>query len=185
MRQAKAPAQGAAQAPVETKAKAQATSRCRPDAGMSTVELAFLAPVMVAMMVIIVGLGIMVHTHGVVNEAARDAARAGSLQGDTSGANPDPMLDHTQARQQALAAARADLGTRCSGKPLDDADFIATYVPPGKAPGPGLNGIAYYRVTIKCSADMSLLTMFGASQTLTATFTAPVNTFQANTAVAG
>ncbi|WP_194891692.1 TadE family protein [Catenulispora pinisilvae] len=161
------------------------TPRRRPDSGFSTVELAFMAPGLVVMLVIIVGLGIMVDTHGVVNEAARDAARAGSLQGDTSAANPDPALDHTQARQQALAAARADLGTRCSGKQLLDADLITSYVPQGTPPGPGLNGIAYYKVTIKCSADLSLLSLFGASKELTATFIAPVNTFQSNTAVVG
>lgn len=163
----------------------QRASRRRRDSGVSTVELAFLAPAMVAMIVIVAGLGIMVNTHGLVHEAARDAARAGSLQGDTSGANSDPTQDHTQARQQALAAARADLGTRCSGKQLDDSDFITSYIPQGGAPGPGLNGIAYYRVTITCSADLSLLSLFGASKEITATFTAPVNTFQANTAAAG
>jgi hypothetical protein len=167
------------------RAASRRAARRRPDAGVSTVELAFLAPAMVAMMVIIVGLGILVDTHGVVNEAARDAARAGSLQGDTSAANPDPTQDHTRARLEALAAARADLGTRCSGKQLDDADLTASYIPQGAAPGPGLDGIAYYRVTIRCSANLSLLSMFGASKELTATFTAPVNTFQANTVAAG
>ena len=167
------------------RAAAHRTARRRPDAGVSTVELAFLAPAMVAMMVIIVGLGILVDTHGVLNEAARDAARAGSLQGDTSAADPNPGKDHTEARRQALAAARADLGTRCSGKQLEDADLTTSYIPRGTAPGPGLDGIAYYRVTITCSANLSLLSIFGASKELTATFTAPINTFQADTAAAG
>lgn len=152
---------------------------------MSTVELAFLAPLLVAMMVIVVGLGIMVDTHGVVNEAARDAARAGSLQGDTSGATLDPAQDHTRARGQAMAAARADLGTRCSGKQLGDADVTTTYIPRGDAPGPGLAAIAYYKVTIKCTVNLSLLSLFGSSKDLVASFTAPINTFQSDTAVAG
>jgi Flp pilus assembly protein TadG len=160
-------------------------ARRRRDAGVSTVEVAFLAPLMVAMLTIIVGLGIMVNTHGVVEEAARDAARAGSLQGDTSQANPDnPSQDNTEARRQALAAAQADLGNKCIGG-LTDADFTTRYIPAGNAPGPGLAGIAYYQVTIKCSVDMSLLSMFGASKVLTESFTAPINTFQANTAAAG
>jgi len=152
---------------------------------MSTVELAFLAPLLVLMLVIIVGLGIMVDTRGVVNEAARDAARAGSLQGDTSGATLDPTQDPTQARVQAMAAARADLGTKCSGKQLTDAEVTTTYIPRGDAPGPGLASIAYYKVTIKCTVNLSLLSAFGASQDLTASFTAPINTFQSDTAAAG
>lgn len=155
------------------------------DAGVSTVELAFLAPALVAMLAIIVGLGIMVDTHGLVNEAARDAARAGSLQGDTSAANTDYTLDHTQARVQAMAAAKSDLGKRCSGKELEDADVTTSYIPEGDPPGPGLAAIAYYKVTIKCTADLSLLSLFGASEDITASFTAPINTFQSNTAVAG
>lgn len=150
---------------------------------MSTLELAFLAPLLVLMIVIIVGLGIMVDTHGVINEAARDAARAGSLQGDTSGATADPTQDQTNARAQAMAAARADLGTRCSGKQLDDADVTTTYIPRGDAPGAGLAAIAYYKVTIKCTVNLSGLSVFGASQVLTASFTAPINTLQSNTAV--
>lgn len=158
---------------------------CRDDAGVSTIEVAFLAPLMVAMLTIIVVLGIMVNTHGVVEEAARDAARAGSLQGDTSAANPDdPSADHTEARRQAMAAAEADLGNKCAGG-LTDADFTTRYIPAGNPPGPGLQGIAYYQVTIKCSVDTSLLSMFGVSKVLTESFTAPINTFQADTAGAG
>lgn len=154
------------------------------DSGMSTVEMVFLAPLLILMIVIIAGLGIMVNTRGVVNEAARDAARAGSLQGDTSGATSQGA-DHTQARAQAMAAARADLGTKCSGKQLGDADVTTTYIPQGASQGPGLVPIAYYRVTIKCTVNLSLLSVFGGSKDLTASFTAPINTFQSDTAAAG
>lgn len=158
-------------------------ARFREDSGVSTVEVVFLAPLMIAMIAIIVGLGIMVDTKGVVNEAARDAARAGSLQGDTS-ASTDWSRDHTQARAQALAAARADLGTRCAGKQLDGGDLTTAYIPAGGPPGPGLTGIAYYQVTIHCTTNPDILGLFGGSKVLTASFSAPVNTYQTNTGAA-
>jgi Flp pilus assembly protein TadG len=168
---------------VVRQAEVPASARFREDSGVSTVEVAFLAPLMIAMIAIIVGLGIMVDTHGVVNEAARDAARAGSLQSDTSGST-DWSRDHTAARAQALAAAQADLGTRCGGKTLaDDGDLTTTYIPAGGPPGPGLTGIAYYKVTITCTTSPDVLGLFG-DKVLTASFSAPVNTYQTNTGVA-
>ena len=83
-----------------------------------------------------------------------------------------------------MAAARADLGNRCAGKPLADSDLTTSYIPAGGPPGPGLTGIAYYRVTIHCTTNPDILGMFGGTKVLTASFSAPVNTFQTNTGAA-
>jgi len=69
---------------------------------VSTIEVVILAPVMILFILILVAFGQLVDGRGAVDSAARDAARAGSLQSSES-----------VAMQQAIAAARADLGDTC------------------------------------------------------------------------
>jgi hypothetical protein len=151
------------------------------DAGVSAVEVVLLTPVMMLMVMIIVGLGVMVNTSGVVDGAARDAARAGSIQGDTA-------INGPQSRAAALAAAKADIDNRCTGG-LADSDIVSSYIPPGPAPqgttstGQPFQAIAYFKVTISCKLNMSgvsMFGMFGAQKTVSASFVAPVNTLQEN-----
>jgi Flp pilus assembly protein TadG len=128
------------------------------DAGVSSVELVFLAPLIVMMILLIVALGVMVNVRSEVAGAARDAARAGSLQG-SGGA----------AARQAQDAADADLGSRCEGTAKVD----SVYVPPATAGDGG-----YYRVTVTCTVDMSGFGVFGAHQTFAKTFNAPIDPLQ-------
>ncbi|GAA2005116.1 TadE family protein [Catenulispora subtropica] len=128
------------------------------DAGVSSVEVVLLAPLIVMMILLIVALGVMVNVRSQVAGAARDAARAGSLQGG-GGA----------AAKQAKDAADADLGSRCQGSAKVD----SLYVPPV---GAGAGG--YYRVTVTCTVDMSGFGVFGAHQTFTKTFNAPIDPLQ-------
>ncbi|MCX5204942.1 pilus assembly protein [Streptomyces sp. NBC_00237] len=74
------------------------------DRGLSTVEVVILAPVMILFLLILVGLGQLVDGRGAVDGAARDAARAGSLQKDGG-----------QAVAEAERAAEADLADVCAG----------------------------------------------------------------------
>lgn len=76
----------------------------RSQAGSAAVELVLLAPLLVVFFVFIAGLGRVVETKGQVYGAARDAARAASLQREPGG-----------ALAAADVAARADLGSRCGG----------------------------------------------------------------------
>ncbi len=74
------------------------------DGGLSTIEVVILAPVMMLFILVIVAFGLLVNGRGQVDGAARDAARAGSLQRDSF-----------TAMQQARSAAAADLTGTCSG----------------------------------------------------------------------
>lgn len=80
----------------------------RNDRGISTIEVVILAPVIMLFILVLVGFGQLVDGRGAVDGAARDAARAGSLQRTQSG-----------AMQQATEAAKADLADTCVGGTLD------------------------------------------------------------------
>jgi Flp pilus assembly protein TadG len=74
------------------------------DEGLSTIEVVVLAPVLMLFILVLVGFGLLVDAHGAIDGAARDAARAGSLQRNA-----------VSAMGQAQTAADADLGSTCSG----------------------------------------------------------------------
>lgn len=74
------------------------------DRGLSTIEVVILAPVMILFILVLVGFGQLVEGRGAVDSAARDAARAGSIQKDGG-----------VAMAEARRAAEADLSDVCSG----------------------------------------------------------------------
>ena len=135
-----------------------------PDAGVSAVEVVLLTPLIIFMILLIVSLGVLVNEHGQVNAAARDAARAGSLQGT-----------YADAQTQAAAAGVADLGAKCTNANVVTSFYVAP-VPP--------RTIGYYRATVTCVVDMSGFGVFGAKQTISATFSAPVDPLQNSNLVA-
>ncbi|MFL6114613.1 MAG: TadE/TadG family type IV pilus assembly protein [Catenulispora sp.] len=127
------------------------------DAGVSSVEVVLLAPLIVLMILLVISLGVMVNVRSEVAGAARDAARAGSLQGSGQ-----------DAAIQAQTAADADLGSRCQGSAKVD----GAYVPPAGTGG------GYYQVTVSCTIDMTGYGVFGAHKTYTKTFAAPIDPLQ-------
>ncbi len=78
------------------------------DRGISTIEVVILAPVIIMFILVLVGFGQLVDGRGAVDGAARDAARAGSLQRTQS-----------SAMEQATSAAQADLDDTCVGGTLN------------------------------------------------------------------
>ncbi|WP_369211635.1 TadE/TadG family type IV pilus assembly protein [Streptomyces flavofungini] len=76
----------------------------RDDRGLSTVEVVILAPVMILFILVLVAFGQLVEGRGAIDGAARDAARAGSIQ-----------KEHGTALAEARRAAEADLADVCSG----------------------------------------------------------------------
>ncbi|WP_367044212.1 TadE family protein [Streptomyces sp. Je 1-332] len=80
------------------------TSVGASDRGLSTVEVVILAPVMILFILLLVAFGQLVDARGAVDGAARDAARAGSIQKDSG-----------TAMAEARAAAVADLEGSCVG----------------------------------------------------------------------
>lgn len=74
------------------------------DSGLSTIEVVILAPVMILFILVLVAFGQLVDGRGALDGAARDAARAGSIQ-----------KDHGTAIAEAKKAAEANLTDVCSG----------------------------------------------------------------------
>ncbi|WP_406707969.1 TadE/TadG family type IV pilus assembly protein [Streptomyces halobius] len=74
------------------------------DQGISSIEVVILAPVIILFILVLVAFGQLVDGRGAVDGAARDAARAGSIQRDA------PV-----AMSEAKKAATADLTDVCSG----------------------------------------------------------------------
>ncbi|WAZ23386.1 pilus assembly protein [Streptomyces cinnabarinus] len=74
------------------------------DRGLSTVEVVILAPVMMLFILVLVAFGQLVDGRGALDGAARDAARAGSIQ-----------KDHGTAMAEARKAAAANLADVCTG----------------------------------------------------------------------
>lgn len=72
------------------------------DRGMSSIEVVILAPVILLFILVLVAFGQLVDGRGAVDGAARDAARAGSLQRSL-----------TSAMDQAKLAANDDLDGTC------------------------------------------------------------------------
>ena len=76
------------------------------DKGLSTIEVVILAPVMILFILVLVAFGQLVDGRGAVDGAARDAARAGSIQ-----------HEYGVAMDEARKAAVADLSDVCVGTP--------------------------------------------------------------------
>ena len=114
-----------------------------------TTELVVLAPIVIVLLLLVVGLGRYAHGKQLVEQAAAAAARAASLTSTAAQAN-------TQA-QRAAAGSLADAGVSCTG--------MTTTVDTGSfRPG----GVV--TVTITCTADLTDIAISGLPGT--ATFTA-------------
>jgi Flp pilus assembly protein TadG len=74
------------------------------DRGVSTIEVVILAPVMLLFILVLVGFGQLVDGRGAVDGAARDAARAGSIQ-----------KSRAVAEAQSRQIAESDLEGTCTG----------------------------------------------------------------------
>ena len=129
------------------------------DEGAAAVELAILAPVLVVLLLLVVGVGRLVLAHQEVDAAAADAARAASIATSASA-----------AQLAASEAAQADLaghGITCSSfsSSVDTSDF--------KAGGA-------VRVTLSCRASLSGLALLAlpGSQTLSSESTAPIDLYK-------
>ncbi len=126
--------------------------------GSASVELTVLTPVIVALLCLVVGLGRIADADGQVTGAARDAARAASLQNSAAA-----------AQAAAADAAHADLsaaGVRCAG-------FAVTADTTAFAAG----GVV--RVTVRCTTSLADVVIAGlpGAKTLTSTAAAPIDRY--------
>ena len=132
------------------------TSVLGDDAGVSTIEVVLLAPLLVFMMLLIVAFGILTDANGTVSNAASDAARAGSLQ-----------RTQTDALAAAQTAADADLASTCAGTPVvapaADSDFTA-------------GGL--FAITVTCEAKAFGVLGVNADKTITEQAAAPLDPYR-------
>ncbi|MFJ8800746.1 TadE/TadG family type IV pilus assembly protein [Streptomyces sp. NPDC102487] len=131
------------------------TTRRRDDRGLSTIEVVILAPVMILFILVLVAFGQLVDGRGALDGAARDAARAGSIQ-----------KDHGTAMAEARKAAEADLGDICSG-PVTVTQTSAGFEPD-----------TLFSVEVSC--EVRGLSMIGLDvpTTLKSSFSSPLDPFR-------
>jgi Flp pilus assembly protein TadG len=98
------------------------------DRGLSTIEVVILAPVMILFILVLVAFGQLVDGRGALDGAARDAARAGSIQKDHATAmaeakKPDTIFTvEVSCQVRGLATLGLDVPTTLSASfssPLD------------------------------------------------------------------
>lgn len=131
----------------------------RRDAGTMALELALLTPLLVAFMMVMVGLGRVVEAQSQVDGAARDAARAASLERTTKNAD-DAAAD---AAEETLSGRKW-----CREQPRTEVDF-SQWRRGGQV-----------SVAVHCEIDLSGLSLIGFTPTksMTGTATAPIDTLR-------
>ncbi|WP_234533885.1 TadE/TadG family type IV pilus assembly protein [Streptomyces shenzhenensis] len=125
------------------------------DRGLSTVEVVILAPVMILFILVLVAFGQLVDGRGAVDGAARDAARAGSIQ-----------KDHATAMAEAQKAAEADLADVCSG-PVSVVQTSAGFEPD-----------SIFTVEVSCQVRGLAMLGLDIPTRLTASFSSPLDPFR-------
>ena len=131
----------------------------RREHGSATAELVLLTPLLILFVLFLVGLGRLAHAHALVNDAAAQAARAATLHYLIPG-------QAAQAAQQTAADALRSAGVSCASQ-TTSVDTANDH------PGGTIT------VTLACRVDLSTVTAAGfpGSDTLTASFTSPVDKF--------
>ncbi|MEU8953830.1 TadE/TadG family type IV pilus assembly protein [Streptomyces sp. NPDC048518] len=124
------------------------------DRGLSTVEVVILAPVMILFVLVLVAFGQLVDGRGAIDGAARDAARAGSIQ-----------KDYGTAMAEARKAASADLSDVCSGP--------VTVVQ--KSRGFDSDVDPFFTVEVSCQVRGLAMLGLDIKTTLDATFSSPLD----------
>jgi Flp pilus assembly protein TadG len=126
------------------------------DRGVSTIEVVILAPVIILFILVLVGFGQLVEGRGAVDGAARDAARAGSIQRSESVAN-----------QEALAAAQADLKNICVSGTLQVSQLSRGFAPD-----------SLYKVQVSCTIRGLRNLGLNIDRTITSTAVSPLDPFR-------
>lgn len=135
------------------------SSRNRNQAGSASLEMVLIAPVLLMILLLVVGLGRMSHARQEVEAVASDAARAASLERNTSASHAAAV----KAAQQSLASA----GMSCQG--LDVDVDVSNYQPGGQV-----------TVQVSCTAQLQDVALSGLPGTkeYTASATVPIETYR-------
>jgi Flp pilus assembly protein TadG len=125
------------------------------DRGLSTIEVVILAPVMILFILVLVAFGQLVDGRGALDGAARDAARAGSIQ-----------KDHGTAIAEAKKAAESNLADVCSG-PVSVVQKSAGFEPD-----------TLFTVEVSCEVRGLASIGLDIPTTLSATFSSPLDPYR-------
>ncbi|MEU7584277.1 TadE/TadG family type IV pilus assembly protein [Streptomyces sp. NPDC041068] len=131
-------------------------ARC-DERGLSTVEVVILAPVMILFILVLVAFGQLVDGRGAIDGAARDAARAGSIQ-----------KEHGTALAEAKRAAQADLADVCSGP--------VSVVQKSKGFDPDVD--PFFTVEVSCQVKGLAMLGLDVPTTLEASFSSPLDPYR-------
>jgi Flp pilus assembly protein TadG len=139
------------------------TGRAAADDGNAALELVILAPVLLALIGLVIAAGRMSIAQGSVNAAARDAARQASI-------SLTPAAAQSAAQASARTALRQD-GLGCRPVVLINVSQFAT-TQPGQP--------AVVTATVKCAISLSDLALPGlpGSLRLQAEFTSPLDVYR-------
>jgi Flp pilus assembly protein TadG len=139
------------------------TARRRGDRGSATLELAILAPGLLALLAVLIGVGRTQHAHQAVESAARDAARQASIA-------RDPGTATSQATTSAQAALSRE-GLRCAPSVTIDTAGLNRAV--------GTSATVSARVTCQLPlSDLLLLPGLPGSVVVEGRFSSPIDPFR-------
>ncbi|MFJ3442672.1 TadE/TadG family type IV pilus assembly protein [Streptomyces sp. NPDC086081] len=141
--------------PESTRGFPSESLRRSDDSGLSTVEVVILAPVMILFILVLVAFGQLVEGRGALDGAARDAARAGSIQ-----------KNHALAMAEAKKAAEADLADVCSG-PVSVVQTSRGFEPD-----------TIFTVEVSCQVRGLAMLGLDVPTRLTASFSSPLDPFR-------
>lgn len=133
----------------------------RDEKGITAVEFVLITPVLIIALLFTVGVARLAHARHQVESAAADAARAASLERNTS-----------VAAERGRAIAAMSIGRRgLSCSDLQVNVDVSAYEPGGVV-----------RATVTCRAQLSDVAMAGfpGGRTFTATAAVPIETFRSN-----
>ncbi|MEO3797825.1 TadE family protein [Nonomuraea sp. B10E15] len=131
--------------------------------GSIALEMAIIAPALIALLVMVIGLGRVSFAHSAIEAAARDAARQASI-----------ARDPATARSAALSSARAALareGLACT--PSVTVNTTGLSAPLGRP--------ATVVAQVSCEVQLADLTVPGipGTKNLTSSFTSPIDPYRA------
>ncbi|MDK0524823.1 TadE family protein [Streptomyces sp. ML-6] len=135
----------------------------RRDRGSYAVETAVLAPVMIALLLLMIAFGRVTDADGAVDSAARAAARAASLERDASSAQ-------AQAQDAAARSLQGEgITCRTSSVVVDTSGYALD-----------IGVEATVTATVACTANLSDIGLPGlpGAKTLTASWTSPIDTYR-------
>lgn len=129
----------------------------RDQQGSSTLELVLLAPVLLAIMMLIVAFGRHANVQGYLDQAARDAARSATANRDYASAKA--AVERTIALDLASAPHSCKDSESHTVTTSRDNEFVAS-----DPYDPKLTNVL--TVTVTCTVDMSDISFVGLGQTL-------------------